>query len=170
MGFSRLRTGSLKRAPRWPTRARSAESCRARNPGVPACFVRRRNGGRQRNQPSQWPTSVTHFAKVTYLRPPTRLFYSPTLRRLGLCCDRSKPPEAETWNSLAHALTEFRIGKRILVDDLRSFRRRRSKHVLLVCQFVRFSRWKNCTSASAQVQFSQRKIERINTVARHVLL
>ena len=35
--------------------------------------------------------------------------------------------EAETWNSLAHALTEFRIGKRILVDDLRSFRRRRSK-------------------------------------------
>ena len=51
VGFSRLRTGSLKRAPRWPTRARSAESCRARNPGVPACFVRRRNGGRQRNQP-----------------------------------------------------------------------------------------------------------------------
>ena len=36
------------------------------------------------------------------------------------------PREAETWNSLAHALTEFRIGKRILVDDLRSFRRRRS--------------------------------------------
>ena len=40
----------------------------------------------------QWPTSVTHFAKVTYLRPRTRLFHSPTLRRLGLCCDRSKPP------------------------------------------------------------------------------
>ena len=40
----------------------------------------------------QWPTSVTHFAKVTYLRPPTRLFHSPTLRRLGLGCDRSKPP------------------------------------------------------------------------------
>ena len=75
----------------------------------------------------QWPTSVSHFAKVTYLRPRTRLFNSPTLRRLGLCCDRSKPPKAETWNSLAHALTEFRIGKRILVDDLRSFRRRRSK-------------------------------------------
>ena len=40
----------------------------------------------------QWPASVTHFAKVTYLRPPTRLFHSPTLRGLGLCCDRSKPP------------------------------------------------------------------------------
>ena len=40
----------------------------------------------------QWPTSVTHFAKVTYLRPRTRLFHSPSLRRLGLCCDRSKPP------------------------------------------------------------------------------
>ena len=40
----------------------------------------------------QWPTSMTHFAKVTYLRPPTRLFHSPTLRRLGLCCDRSKSP------------------------------------------------------------------------------
>ena len=76
----------------------------------------------------QWPTSLTHFAKVTYLRPPTRLFHSPTLRRLGLCCDRSKPREAETWNSLAHALTEFRIGKRTLVDDLRSFRRRRSNN------------------------------------------
>ena len=31
-------------------------------------------------------------------------------------------------------------------------------------------RWKNCTSASARVQFFQRKIEWINTVARHVLL
>ena len=40
----------------------------------------------------QWPTWVTHFAKVTYLCPRTRLFHSPTLRRLGLCCDRSKPP------------------------------------------------------------------------------
>ena len=42
----------------------------------------------------QWPTSVTHFSKVTYLRPPTRLFHSPTLRRLGLCCNRSKSPRA----------------------------------------------------------------------------
>ena len=40
----------------------------------------------------RWPTSVTHFGKVTYLRPRTRLFHSATLRRLGLCCDRSKPP------------------------------------------------------------------------------
>ena len=40
----------------------------------------------------RWPTSVTHFAKVTYLRPPTRLFHSSTLRRLGLCSDRPKPP------------------------------------------------------------------------------
>ena len=40
----------------------------------------------------QWPTSVTHFAKMTYLRPRTRLFHSPTLRRLGLCCDRSLSP------------------------------------------------------------------------------
>ena len=49
------------------------------------------NEVRPRNQSSQWPTSVTH-AKVTYLRPRTRLFHSATLRRLGLCCDRSKPP------------------------------------------------------------------------------
>ena len=40
----------------------------------------------------QWPTSVTHFAKMTYLRPPTRLFHSPSLRRLGLWRDRSKHP------------------------------------------------------------------------------
>ena len=45
------------------------------------------------------------------------------------------------------------------------------KHVFLPCQFVRFSRGKNCMSVSARVQFFQRKIERINnTVARHVLL
>ena len=43
-------------------------------------------------QGGQWPTSVTHFAKVTYLRPPTRLFHSPTLRRLVFWCDRSKSP------------------------------------------------------------------------------
>ena len=31
-------------------------------------------------------------------------------------------------------------------------------------------RWKNCTCAEALVQFFRAKIERINTVARHVLL
>ena len=69
VGFSRLRTGSLKRAPRWPTRARSAESCRARNPGVPVCIVgRREHTGREtvyglsftRREPLVWD-----FEKVT---------------------------------------------------------------------------------------------------------
>ena len=82
-------------------------------------------------QGGQWPTSVTHFAKVTYLRPPpTRLFHSPPCADWDSAVIGLSPREAKTWNSLAHALTEFRIGKRILVDDLRSFRRRRSKQAI----------------------------------------
>ena len=71
----------------------------------------------------QWPTSpkwhiFAHLLDCSIV-PPCADWGSAAI---GL-----SPPEAETWNSLAHALTEFRIGKRILVDDLRSFRRRRSK-------------------------------------------
>ena len=107
---------------------RSSSHCKSATQFAPQKYVSLITEKFPKEEGGQWPASVTHFAKVTYLRPPpTRLFHSPTLRRLGLCCDRSKPREAETWNSLAHALTEFRIGKRILVDDLRSFRRRRSK-------------------------------------------
>ena len=31
-----------------------------------------------KEEEGQWPTSVTHFAELTYLRPRTRLFQSPT--------------------------------------------------------------------------------------------
>ena len=108
---------------------RSISHCKSATQFAPQKWVSLITEKFPKEEGGQWPTSLTHFAKVTYLRPPTRLFHSPTLRRLGLCCDRSKSPEAETWNSLAHALTEFRIGKRILVDDLRSFRRRRSNNL-----------------------------------------
>ena len=76
----------------------------------------------------QWPTWVTHFAKVTYLCHVLDCSIVPPCADWGSAAIGLSPREAETWNSLAHTLTEFRIGKRILVDDLRSFRRRRSKH------------------------------------------
>ena len=74
--------------------------------------------------PLQWPTSpkwhiFAHLLDCSIVPPCTDW---------GSAVIGLSPHEAETWNSLAHALTEFRIGKRILVDDLRSFRRRRSKH------------------------------------------
>ena len=72
----------------------------------------------------QWPTSpkwhiFAHLLDCSIVPPCTDW---------GSAAIGLSPREAETWNSLAHALTEFRIGKRILVDDLRSFRRRRSKN------------------------------------------
>ena len=38
------------------------------------------------------------------------------------------------------------------------------------CVIRSIFRWKNCTRAEALVQFSPRKIERINRPTRHVLL
>ena len=85
--------------------------------------VRRSSHRKAANDLLQWPTSpkwhiFAHLLDCSIV-PPCADWCSGAI---GL-----SPPEAETWNSLAHALTEFRIGKRILVDDLRSFRRRRSK-------------------------------------------
>ena len=75
----------------------------------------------------QWPTSVTHFAKVTYLRPRTRLFHSPTL-----CADSGSAAiglstRGKNMEQSSPRPDWIQIGKRILVDNLRSYRRRRSK-------------------------------------------
>ena len=71
----------------------------------------------------QWPTSPKWHIFAHLLDCST----VPPCADWGSAVIGLSPREAETWNSLAHALTEFRIGKRILVDDLRSYRRRRSK-------------------------------------------
>ena len=72
----------------------------------------------------QWPTSPKWHIFAHLLDCST----VPPCADWGSAVIGLSPREAETWNSLAHALTEFRIGKRILVDDLRSYRRRRSKN------------------------------------------
>ena len=72
----------------------------------------------------QWPTSPKWHIFAHLLDCST----VPPCADWGSAVIGLSPREAETWNSLAHALTEFRIGKRILVDDLRSYRRRRSKY------------------------------------------
>ena len=74
----------------------------------------------------QWPTSPKWHIFAHLLDCST----VPPCADWGSAVIGLSPREAETWNSLAHALTEFRIGKRILVDDLRSYRRRRSKNIL----------------------------------------
>ena len=72
---------------------RSISQCKSATQFAPQKYVSLITEKFPKEEGGQWPTSVTHFAKVTYLRPPpTRLFHSPTLRRLGLCCDRSEPP------------------------------------------------------------------------------
>ena len=71
---------------------RNSSHCKSATQFAPQKYVSLITEKFPKEEGGQWPTSVTHFAKVTYLRPPTRLFHSPTLRRLGLCCDRSKPP------------------------------------------------------------------------------
>ena len=71
---------------------KSSSHCKSATQFAPQKYVSLITEKFPKEEGGQWPTSVTHFAKVTYLRPPTRLFHSPTLRRLGLCCDRSKPP------------------------------------------------------------------------------
>ena len=71
---------------------RSSSHCKSATRFAPQKWVSLITEKFPKEEGGQWPTSLTHFAKVTYLRPPTRLFHSPTLRRLGLCCDRSKPP------------------------------------------------------------------------------
>ena len=71
---------------------RNSSHCKSATQFAPQKYVSLITEKFPKDKGGQWPTSVTHFAKVTYLRPPTRLFHSPTLRRLGLCCDRSKPP------------------------------------------------------------------------------
>ena len=74
----------------------------------------------------QWPTSPKWHIFAHLLDCST----VPPCADWGSAVIGLSPREAETWNSLAHALTEFRIGKRILVDDLRSYRRRRSNNGL----------------------------------------
>ena len=46
----------------------------------------------------------------------------------------------------------------------------KAKHVLLLCWFVRFCAGKTALALKRSCNFSRAKIERINTVARHVLL
>ena len=71
---------------------RSSSHCKSATQFAPQKCVSLITEKFPKEEGGQWPTSVTHFAKMTYLRPPTRLFHSPSLRRLGLWRDRSKHP------------------------------------------------------------------------------
>ena len=57
-----------------------------------------------------------------------------------------------------------------IVVCIESRRMIKAKHVLSICWLFRFCAEKNCTHTEALVQFSPRKIERINRPTRHVLL
>ena len=73
----------------------------------------------------QWPTSPKWHIFAHHLLDCS---IAPPCADLGLCCDRSKPPRGRDVEQSSPRPDWIQNRRRILVDDLRSFRRRRSKH------------------------------------------
>ena len=72
----------------------------------------------------QWPTSPKWHIFAHHLLDCS---IAPPCADLGLCCDRSKPPRGRDVEQSSPRPDWIQNRRRILVDDLRSFRRRRSK-------------------------------------------
>ena len=71
----------------------------------------------------QWPTSPKWHIFAHHLLDCS---IAPPCADLGLCCDRSKPPRGRDVEQSSPRPDWIQNRRRILVDDLRSFRRRRS--------------------------------------------